>query len=315
MAVKFRLRLNAQNHQAPSPRSPNRPSLETGFSFQGRDGIGTVILVHGLTGTPHEMKGLGTFLNRQGYAVLCPRLANHGEPIEILSQTTWEECYRSVQEALRSIDGTGHSGPIFISGLSMGALLALLLAEEFPSRIAGVSCLSPTLFYDGWNVPWTRYLLPLAYSTPLKRFFYFKEEPPYGIKNQALRQRIHRYYDTARLDDIDQVAQYGYPCFPVSLLCELHFLVKHLSQRLRHITTPVQLIQANDDDMTSVKNSQFIYNRIRSDVKELVLLYDSYHIITADQERDLVARNVGDFFNRVRNDARSAQSRTSAGSA
>jgi len=195
----------------------------------------------------------------------------------------------------------------------MGALLGLLLAEEFPSRVVGVSCLSPTLFYDGWNTPWTRYLLPLAYVTPLRHFFYFKEESPYGIKNKAVRQRIHRYFDKAGLDDIDQVAQYGYPYFPVSLLCELHFLVEHLSKRLRHIKTPVQILQAKDDDMSSVKNSQFIYDRIRSDIKELVLLYNSYHIITADQERDVVERKVGDFFNRLRNDVPPVQSRTSAG--
>jgi len=284
-----------------------------GFSLQGAGGIGTVILVHGLAGTPHEMRGLGAFLHQQGYAVVCPRLANHGEPIEILSKTTWEECYRSVQDALTGLDAVSHPGPIFIGGLSLGALLALLLAEEFPSRILGVSCLSPTLFYDGWNVPWTRYLLPLAYGTPLKHFFYFKEEPPYGIKNTAIRQRIHRYYEKARLDDIDQVAQYGYPYFPVSLLCELHFLVNHLRKRLRHITTPVQLIQANDDDMTSVKNSQFVYDHIRSDIKELVLLHDSYHIITADQERHVVARHVGDFFNRLRTHTPSAPPETSAG--
>ncbi len=300
MAVKFRLKLKTQKHKTPSQRSPGGAPLETSFSFPGEGGIGTVILVHGLTGTPQEMRGLGTSLNQQGYAVVCPRLANHGEPIEIWSKTPWEEFYRSVQETFRGIDAAGPSGPIFIAGLSMGALLGLLLAEEFPTRVAGVSCLSPTLFYDGWNTPWVRHLLPLAYVTPLRHFFYFKEESPYGIKNKAVRQRIHRYFDKAGLDDTDQVAKYGYPYFPVSLLCELHFLVKHLSKRLHHIKTPVQLIQAKDDDMTSVKNSQFIYDRIPSDVKELVLLYDSYHIITADQERDVVASKVGGFFDRLR---------------
>ncbi len=246
------------------------------------------------------MKGLGHFLNRQGYSVVCPRLANHGEPIEILKNTKWQDCYQSVRETFFRIDEAKHPGPIFVSGLSMGALLALLLAEEFPSRIAGVSCLSPTLFYDGWNTPWARHLLPLAYVTPLKHFFYFKEEPPYGIKNEAVRKRIHRYYEKASLHDIDQVAQYGYPYFPVSLLCELHLLVEYLSKRLQNITTPMQLIQAKDDDMTSVRNSMFIYDRVRSDPKELVFLYDSYHVITADQERDTVAQKMASFFDRLR---------------
>ena len=111
---------------------------------------------------------------------------------------------------------------------------------------------------------------------------------------------MHRYYDVANLHDVEGVAQYGYPYFPVTLLYELHRLVKHLTKRLPVITTPVQLVQAKDDDMTSVKNSQFIYDRIQSEIKEIVLLEHSYHVITVDQERDLVAQKMGDFFERVR---------------
>ena len=52
---------------------------------------------------------------------------------------------------------------VFVGGLSMGALLALKLAADHPSKIDGVATLSATFFYDGWNVPRfkQRYLLPL----------------------------------------------------------------------------------------------------------------------------------------------------------
>ena len=62
---------------------------------------------------------------------------------------------------------------------------------------------------------------------------------------------------------------------------------------------PVQLIQAKDDDVASVKNSKFIYDKVRSEIKEMVLLYNSYHVITADQERETVAEKVADFFHRL----------------
>ena len=62
---------------------------------------------------------------------------------------------------------------------------------------------------------------------------------------------------------------------------------------------PVQLIQAKDDDVASVKNSKFIYDKVRSEIKEMVLLYNSYHVITADQERDTVAEKVADFVHRL----------------
>ncbi len=271
-----------------------------GVSLKGQNHR-TVILIHGLTGTPNEMKFLSQFLNKRGNSVICARLANHGQPLGILKKTKWQDFYQSARKAFMEIKDSGNL--IFASGLSMGALLALLLAEEFPDKIAGVSCLSPTLFYDGWNTPWSRCLLPLAYMTPIKHYFYFKEEAPYGIKNEQVRQMVHKYYSQAKLDDMRGIAQFGYPYFPVALLYQLHLLVKYLSKRLPHIDTPVQLIQAKDDDMTSVKNSQFIYDRVSSKNKELVLLDNSYHVITADQERDKVAQEMERFFEGILKDA------------
>ena len=182
----------------------------------------------------------------------------------------------------------------------MGALLSLLLAEEVPGQVAGVSCLSPTLFYDGWNVPWySKVLKPLLYATPLKHVLYYKEEPPYGIKNKALQKRIHKYYTAANFDDQQGVAEYGYPYFPVSLLHQLDKLIGHLTGKLHGINVPVQLIQAREDDMTSIRNSTFIYEKIGSALKEMVLLDDCYHVITADQERATVARNMDSFFSKI----------------
>lgn len=293
MAVVFSLDLKKGDNKSLG----DNPPAKEGFFFKGDNGS-TVILIHGLTGTPNEMKFLATFLNKKGYSVICPRLARHGEPLKVLKYVKWQEFYKSVQDVFVN-DLSGTTGSVFAAGLSMGALLALLLADDFPERIHGVTCLAPTLFYDGWNTPKAKYFMPLA-STPLRYLFYFKEEPPYGIKNEVIQKRIHRYYKNAALEDLENVAQYGYPYFPVALLYQLQLLVKCISKKLPEMDFPVQLIQAEDDDMTSVKNSKFIYDRIRSETKEMVLLYNSYHVITADQERDTVAEKTEDFFKRIR---------------
>ncbi len=273
---------------------------ENGFYFKDNGGP-IVILIHGLTGTPNEMRFVANFLNKKGYNIVCPKLANHDQPIEILKDTKWQEFYESVRTAFLKADSENNHSPIFVAGLSMGALLALLLAEEFPNRISGVSCLSPTLFYDGWNVPWTRHLLHLVNWNPLKNFFYFKEEAPYGIKNETIRQRIYDYYQQADLNDLSRLSKYGYPYFPVTLLCELQNLVKHLTKKLPNVHVPVQMLQAKNDDVTSVKNSQFIYDRISSQVKEIFLLHNSYHVITADDDRETVAEKIDEFFSRAKN--------------
>ena len=296
MSVKFSI--NRNNFKTHKPSRASGAPNGGGLFFKGDNGS-AVVLIHGLTGTPNEMKYLATYLNKNGYTVACPKLANHGESIWVLKNTTWQELYASVHDVLISGELKDFDGPIFVSGLSMGALLALLLADEFRGRISGAACLAPTLFYDGWNTPLSNIFFPFAY-TPLRYIAYFKESPPYGIKNEIIQQRIHKYYATARLDDIEGAEQYGYPYFPVTLLHQLQLLVKHLEKKLPGMDFPIQLIQAKDDDVASVKNSKFIYDRVRSEIKEMVLLYNSYHVITADQERATVADKVTGFFDRLR---------------
>ena len=265
--------------------------------MKGENGA-NVILIHGLTGTPNEMRYLANGLNRKGYSVSCPRLANHGEPMAVLKWTKWQEFYQSARQAFLAMQSRNGKGPVFISGLCMGALLALLLAEEFGSQIAGVSCLSVTLFYDGWSAPWYRHLLPLFLWTPLKNIAYYKEDPPYGVKDETIRERIHRYYSQATLDDLKEVGEHGYPYVPGTLFYENHLLIKQVIKKLSSVRVPVQLIQAREDDTTSVKNSKFVYDRISSPVKELVLLEDSYHLVTVDRDREKVVEKMGEFFSR-----------------
>ena len=257
----------------------------------------TLILVHGLTGTPNEMRYLAFYFNRLGYNVICPRLANHGQPLHILKHTKWEELYSSLRAVFLDALETGDQ--IFVAGLSTSALFVLLLAEEFGEKLTGGICLAPTLFFDGWNVPWYHRLLPLAAYTPLKYCFYFKESPPYGIKNKKIRGMVHRFYSNAKLENIEGISKYGYAFFPVSLFHQLRRLVRKVIPLLGRINAPMLLIHPQEDDTASVKNSQLIYDGISSKVKKLVILTDSYHVITADQEREKVAREIKVFLDAI----------------
>jgi carboxylesterase len=253
----------------------------------------TVLLFHGLTGTPNEMRYLAFSLNKKGYRVVCPRLANHGQPLHILKHTTWEELYAPLRLAFQRTLESGDK--VFVAGLSMSALFVLLLAEEFQDKLAGGICLAPTLFFDGWNVPWYHRLLPLASNTPLRYCFYFKESPPYGIKNERIRGMVHRYFSEARLDDIENISKYGYAFFPVSLFGQLRRLARTVTPLLGRINAPLLLVHPQEDDTASVKNSELIYARVSSTVKRLVVLTDSYHVVTADQEREKVLRAMLEF--------------------
>lgn len=263
--------------------------------LEGNDTL--CILVHGLTGTPREMAHLASNLNqKRGYSVRVPLLPCHNQGLSRLKRASWQEIYAGIKKCV--LESENRYRTVLVGGLSFGALISLALASEFPERIKALACLSPTMFFDGWGTPKLKILLPPVFRTPLKYYFYFKEESPYGVKNERLRRMIESYYKKAKLDDYSKVHLFGYPVIPVSCMYQNSLLAKYVMSRLPDITTPLLLLQARDDDTTSTKNSQYIYGHVSSPDKEINFLENSYHIITADQERDKVFEYVVNFFGR-----------------
>ncbi len=267
---------------------------DTSFFLQGGENL--VLLIHGLTGTPKEMYHIARALNEKGYSVSVPMINGHNKPISVLKRTKWQEFYGPIKSEILKYNSKYKN--IFVGGLSFGALLALKLAHEFPDKVKAVICFSATFFFDGWSAPWTKALLPIGYATPLKYYFYFKEESPYGIKNERLRARIEAYYKKSKWDDCSEAHLYGYPVIPIACMHQNYLLARHVMPRLGSIKAPVQMLQAKDDDVTSPRNSEYIYDHIGSKDKAIKLFKDSYHIITADQEKDKVAEEVILFFDR-----------------
>lgn len=257
-----------------------------------------VMLLHGLTGSPTELGYVAYHLQYRGrFPVRCPRLVNHGQPLSILAQTTSAQLYESARSAFLEAreEARGRNVPLVIGGLSLGAILCLMLASEFPADVAGVACLSPTLFYDGWNVPWTHRLLPFVDYTPLKYFAYFREDEPFGLRDEALRAKVAAEYGKTSIHEAGTSSALGYAHFPVRLFCEMRRLIARCKQGLPQVTCPVLLVQAEQDDMTSPRNSQYIHDHVGSRRRELVLLKESYHVVTADLERTAVAVHLQKF--------------------
>jgi len=269
----------------------------TGIALSASNGC-MVLLLHGLTGTPTELGFLAYHLkHRGGHSVRVPRLANHGQPLGVLARTKWQELLSSARDAFLDArrEARARNVPLVVGGLSLGAVLALMLAAEFAVDVSGVICLSPTLFYDGWNVPWYRKLLPLVNYTPLKYFSYFRESEPFGLRDEELRRKIAGQYQKSSLRESADAASLGYAHFPVRLFCEMRPLVARCKRLLHMVTSPVLVLQARHDDMTSPRNAQFIRDRVGSDRRELVLLERSYHLISVDLERSVVAERIRAF--------------------
>ena len=253
-----------------------------------------VLLVHGLTGTPAEMRVLAKGLNRQGFTVYAVQLAGHCGTMEDLVHTRWQDWLASVESGLERF--SAHVDQVVVGGLSMGALLSLAVAEKCPDKVAGVCALSTTFRYDGWSIPsYTRlaFLLPLFRSLGIGRKSVFMEAPPYGIKDEALRARI-----VEQMHSGDSAAA-GLPGNPWWSIIELRRLSAHVRSHLRDLRAPCLVIHANEDDISSVSNAHDIARGAINAKVELVLLDNCYHMITIDRERRTVIARLNDFLARI----------------
>jgi carboxylesterase len=256
----------------------------------GRNGV---LLIHGLTGTPTEMRFVGKGLNRNGFTVYGMQLAGHcGDEADLLA-TGRSDWYRSVVAAAEKL--RGEVDRLFVAGLSMGALLALKLAADRPEMVDGLGLYGTAFSYDGWTIPWIgklSFMLPLVTSLGFGRNRKFHECFPYGIKDERVRQRI-----AGSMLSGDSAAG-GLPGNPWPSLAEFYRLSWRVRRMLPNVRTPALVVHAKDDDVASLKNVRTVVRGVSGPV-ETVLLENSYHMITVDQERDVVIERTTRFFNEV----------------
>ena len=253
-----------------------------------------VLLLHGLTGMPSEMRPLERHLKRLGYVVDTPLLPGHGGTHRELLATTWRDWVDGARRASRDL--AARCDEVIVGGLSMGALLATLLAAEDP-RIRGVVSLSPTLCYDGESIPWTRRLLPLAHVVPFSgRIFYWSERPPYGLRDERLQRLVSRAIAAA---ERGENTQYGLFRTYVGSILELNRMVREVRKSARSVRCPALVVQSVEDTVTSRRNAEELYALLGSEDKSIHWLSGCDHVITLDLCKDEVARAVGDFAARV----------------
>ena len=109
------------------------------FVFLHETDAPLVLLLHGSTGTPAEMRDLGTHLHNHGISAYCPRIGVTGTRDKARS---WEGWVSQAQVAME-IAATSSSAT-FVCGLSLGGAVALMLADRTP--VKGLILLAPALY-------------------------------------------------------------------------------------------------------------------------------------------------------------------------
>jgi carboxylesterase len=235
-----------------------------------------VVVVHGFTGTPFEVRLLGEHLAAEGYAVEGPRLLGHGGSTADLAATRWPDWLASVESALARAEA--RAPVVGVVGLSLGALLTLetarrRIAEGKPLR--AIAALAPALWLPKGGMRLASLLSKLPEG--LLRGIAFPKIAGSDIADVELRRA-------------NKLAQ-GKAGMPFLQLLSLVEFGQRVVAELPDITTPTLVMHSRRDHTIPFACSQHLAAHLGGPAK-LVALERSFHVITLDVERDLVFREV-----------------------
>lgn len=240
------------------------------FFFPGGDH--GVLLSHGFTGSPSEMRLLGEYLSKLGYSVYGPRLPGHGTHYQDMEKTNWRQWYGAVEDGFHILQGICQE--VSVVGLSMGGILSLLLASEYP--VKRVASLSAPIYIADQRIKWLNWY----------RLFY--RYAPKGKRKMPVSPEHYVGYNRTPLRSLDSLLE----------------LIQHVKSRLPMIRTPLLIAQSKAEHTVRPESADYIFRHVGSVDKELFWLEQSGHIVTLDTEKELVFKKVAEFLEKPFGDAR-----------
>ena len=248
-----------------------------------------VILLHGLCGSSLELGTIPKALKKANCTVVEMQIPNYSAALTDHTVTpNWMDWCAMVESKVVKLKEDHKT--VSLCGLSMGATLALAVAT-FSREILSVVLLSPVLKYDGWSIPWYHHLMSLPYMLGYRNWTY-KESDPYGIKNFEMRRRV------ANALKKDGVAAVGAAAIPARHLWAAQKLMAYVRQSLPLVRASTLVIHSIDDETAAPRNAEMILENIKSEVRKVIWLGDCYHIITVDNEREIVTNEAVQFIKR-----------------
>ncbi len=228
------------------------------------------LMIHGFTGSPYNMKVIGKYLYENGITAMGVRLAGHGTKPRDMAKCSYQDWIASAEEGFHELKKI--CDEVYVAGLSMGGVLTLHLATEFGADIAGIIVMCAPVQVKGWRSK----LIPLA---PV-----ISKLIPY----------IPNIGGSTKDKSVEEV---NYKWFPSISVQELIKLIQEVTGKVHSINQPAVLIYSEQDPLVTENSADFIFNNIASEDKKLMIVKNSYHVITLDYDKAIVAREIEAFIN------------------
>jgi carboxylesterase len=254
-----------------SPRSGGDPGIHVDvapFDLPGR-GRAAALCLHGLTGTPYEVRPLGEALARVGIRAVGPALPGHNQTPAQLARILHGEWLDASREQLRGL--RARHARVFLAGVSLGGLIALALCSEEP--VDGVVVIGTPLHFSRRVRALVRMLAPFG---P-----YARKRGGSDIQEPGARER-HPSYDV----------------MPLASVRELMRLQRLVRRRLARVSAPILIAHGALDRTASLSDARFIHASVGSVERRLLVLEASGHVATVDYDGAVLASAAAEFLNR-----------------
>jgi carboxylesterase len=240
------------------------------FTHDGGE-LGALVL-HGFGGSPDSVKAWAQFLADAGLTVVAPRLPGHGTRWQDLNATVWQDWYLEAHRGLAGLQKRCRR--TVVMGLANGATLGLRLAQQQPEAVAGLVLVNPVVQSERAE----RRVLPYA-----RRVL-----PALPALNNDIKKRGGTHASYTRI--------------PLNAAYSMTLLWSLVKSDIHKVTQPLLLMRSADDHLVEPSNAAWLLANVASRDAVEVLLEDSYHVATVDNDAPLIFEQSLEFARRVTTD-------------
>ncbi len=237
----------------------------TGDAFELHGDDRGILLLHGFSGSPDEVRDLGARLHAEGYSVIAPALPGHSGDVRELDRITADDYLDWALARFEAMEREYRT--VHVVGFSMGGALGLHIAQH--KRPATV----------------------VTINTPVRM-------PTHVFRGVHLVAR-HRAQTHLPVNPNAYFGVIGYPTVPASAVATFLGVLARVREGLADVHTPLLVMHSARDLTVPPANAALIDASVGSRDRNVLVFREGQHLMTVGRWLDVIEPHISGFLARA----------------